>query len=71
MIAIKNVVNNASVKITDSYGNLVFETKAEGGQAVWDGKNFDGRRVATGVYVVFITNDDGSETMATKILVIR
>jgi flagellar hook assembly protein FlgD len=71
VIAIKNVVNNASVKITDSYGNLVFETKAEGGQAVWDGKNFDGRRVATGVYVVFITNDDGSETMATKILVIR
>ncbi len=71
LIAIKNIVSNASVKITDSYGNLVYETKAEGGQAVWNGKNFDGRRVATGVYVVFITNNDGTETMATKILIIR
>ncbi len=71
VIAIKNLVTNAHVKITDSYGNLVFETTAEGGQAIWDGKNFDGRRAATGVYVVFVTNDDGSQTVATKILIVR
>ncbi len=71
VIAIKNLVNNANVKITDSYGNLVYETTAEGGQAMWDGNNFDGRRAATGVYLVFITNNDGSQTKVTKILIVR
>jgi hypothetical protein len=71
LIAIKGVANNSSVKITDTYGNLVYETVSEGSQAIWDGYNFDGRRAATGVYLVFVTNDDGSETMTTKILVIR
>ncbi len=71
LIGIKGLVNNASVKITDSYGNLVFETRSEGGQAVWDGKDFNGRRAATGVYLVFVANDDGTETIVTKILFIN
>ncbi len=71
LIAIKGVANNSSVKITDTYGNLVYETRSEGSQAIWDGYNFDGRRAATGVYLVFVTNEEGSEKMVTKILVIR
>lgn len=71
VIAIKNVANNSSVKITDTYGNLVYETRSEGGQAIWDGYNFDGHRAATGVYLVFIATTDGSEKMMTKILVVR
>ncbi len=71
LIAIKNLVSNANVKITDTYGNLVFETTAEGGQAIWNGYNFDGRKAATGVYLVFVTNDDGTQTVVTKILIIH
>jgi len=67
-IAIKGLVRDASVKITDVNGQVVYETRAEGGQAIWDGKNFDGRKANTGVYLVFITNSDGSEKMVTKIL---
>jgi sugar lactone lactonase YvrE len=67
-IAIKGVVKDASVKITDVSGTLIFETKAEGGQAIWDGRNFDGRHASSGIYMVFITNSDGSEKMVTKIL---
>ncbi len=70
-IAIKGLVTNASVKITDSYGNLVYETKAEGGQAVWNGTTFNHVHVSTGVYLVFVTNSDGTESMVTKILVIH
>ncbi|MBN2638683.1 MAG: hypothetical protein JXR65_06305 [Bacteroidales bacterium] len=70
-IAIKGLVTNATVKITDAYGNLVYETVAEGGQAIWDGNNFNHQRVATGVYLVFIANSDGSQSLATKILVIH
>ncbi len=70
-IAIKGLVTNADVKITDTYGNLVYETKANGGQAIWDGNNLDHQRVTTGVYMVFITNSDGSQTLVTKILVVH
>lgn len=71
LIGIKGLINNASVKITDSYGNLVYETRSEGGQAVWDGRDFNGKRAATGVYLVFVTNADGSQKVATKILFIN
>lgn len=71
LIAIKGVANNSSVKITDTYGNLVYETVSEGSQAIWDGYNFNGARAATGVYLVFISNEDGTEKLKTKILVIR
>lgn len=70
-IAIKGLVKDAIVKITDITGNLVYETRAEGGQAIWNGHNFDGRRANTGVYMVFISSDDGSKKMVTKILFVN
>jgi ligand-binding sensor domain-containing protein len=71
VIAIKGLVTNAIVKITDINGNLIYETIAEGGQAVWNGKNYNGEKAHTGVYLVFCTNDDGSKTEVTKILIIN
>ena len=70
-IAISGLVNNANVKITDINGNLVFESFANGGQAIWDGKNQSGNRASTGVYLVFSSNIDGEETMVSKILFIH
>ncbi len=70
-IAVKGLITNARVKITDINGNLVYETIAEGGQAVWKGQDLFGNRPSTGVYLVFSTNDDGSETMVTKILFVN
>jgi ligand-binding sensor domain-containing protein len=67
-IAIKGLVRDADVKITDISGNLVYQTTALGGQAIWNGNNFQGQRAASGVYLVFITNEDGTETRITKIL---
>lgn len=68
-ILIRGLVTNAQVKITDIEGNLIFETVAEGGQAVWDGKSFDGRRASSGVYLAYVTDDNGSQTTITKILI--
>lgn len=70
-ILIRGLVTNAQVKITDIEGNIIFETVAEGGQAIWNGRNFDGRRAASGVYLAYITNDDGSTTAVTKILIVN
>lgn len=70
-IAINGLVYDANVKITDISGNLVFETNANGGQAVWDGKNKSGERAGTGVYLVFSTDIYGNENMVSKILFIH
>jgi hypothetical protein len=70
-IAITGLVENATVKITDVSGALVYETKALGGQAIWYGKNFKGEKSASGVYMVFCSNEDGSRNFATKILLVK
>ena len=57
-----------NIKILDTAGNLVFETIAEGTQAVWNGNNMNGQRVATGVYLVFGIDTDGNDSQVAKVL---
>jgi len=68
LIAIRGLVKNANVKIADASGGLVYETFALGGQAVWNGRNFAGERVSSGVYFIYISNEDGSKTKISKLL---
>ena len=70
-ITITNLVDDVNIKITDINGNLVYEDMAKGGQAVWDGKNLSGQRLASGVYLIFMTNQDGSQTHIEKLLLIK
>lgn len=56
-IAVKGLAENAIVKITDVNGKLVYETTALGGQAIWDGRDYNGRRANTGVYLVFSSSN--------------
>jgi hypothetical protein len=71
LIGIKGLTTNATVKITDIAGNVVYETIAKGGQAIWNGKNFNGERAKTGVYLVFCASQDGAEKVVTKIMIIN
>ena len=70
-IAINRLVTDANIKITDIDGNLVFEDFAKGGQAIWNGRNKNGERASTGVYLVFSTDINGVEKTASKILFIH
>jgi ligand-binding sensor domain-containing protein len=70
-IAINGLASNANVKITDIAGNLVFETIANGRQAIWDGKNKAGERAATGVYLVFSADLNGDDKVVSKIMFIH
>ncbi len=67
-IAIKGLSVNADVRITDIDGQLVYKTKAYGGQAVWDGKDYKGQKPQSGVYLVFASSSDGNETYTGKIV---
>jgi hypothetical protein len=70
-IAIRGLTNNALVKITNLYGALVYQTRALGGQAIWDGKNTNGTKVASGVYLIICRDDSGIEKIATKITIVQ
>ena len=68
-IIIKNLVNNALVKITDINGQLMMQTRAVGGQAIWNGRDQYQHKVASGIYLVFVRDDMGSEKAVGKIMI--
>lgn len=68
-IAIKGLTENTLVKITELNGRLVFQTRSLGGQAIWNGKDYNGNKVASGLYLVFIKNDTVAEKLVTKIII--
>ncbi len=70
-ITITGLLYDTNVKITDVAGNIVYETTSNGDKAIWNGTNFDGKRVATGIYLVFCTTPDGKKTFVTKLLFIN
>jgi hypothetical protein len=69
-IAIRGLVNNAIVKITELDGRLVYQTRALGGQAIWDGRNYKGQKISSGAYLVLVSDDGRKERTATKIFFI-
>ncbi len=70
-VTIRGLVENSNVKITDIEGNLVFETTSEGGSIQWDLTAFGRHQVASGVYMVLVSNEDGTDTTVNKIMVVR
>jgi ligand-binding sensor domain-containing protein len=66
-----------NVKILDVAGYLVYETNVvegqelQGGKVVWDKKNLAGNRVASGIYIVLLSNDDASQTAVTKLAIVN
>jgi len=70
-IAIKGLLRNSDVKITDIAGNIVYVTKSEGGQAIWDGKNLKGEKVQTGIYTVLCHSETGKSKAVAKILFVN
>ncbi len=71
IITIAGLMKNTQVKITDLHGNLICETVSNGGIATWDGKNRQGRKVSTGIYLAICVNEDGSQSAVSKIMVIN
>lgn len=71
LIGIKGLTDKARVKITDINGALVYQTVANGGQATWNGKNFNGEEASSGVYLVLISSTDYTDTTVSKIMIIR
>ena len=70
-VAVTGLMNKSNVKIADISGNLVHEAISEGGTILWDTKAFGKYEVASGVYMVFVSSDDGTETKVKKVMIVR
>jgi ligand-binding sensor domain-containing protein len=70
-VKISGLISKANVKITDIEGNLVHEEISEGGTIEWDTWAFGKYRVASGVYMIFISSDDALDTTVKKVMIIR
>jgi hypothetical protein len=69
-IGIRGLAENSIVKITELDGRLVYQTRSLGGQAIWDGRDYRGRKISSGVYLVLVSNEDKTEKIAAKIIFI-
>lgn len=70
-VKVAGLIDKANIKITDIEGNLVFETTSQGGTIEWDTTAFGKYKVASGVYMIFISAQDGGETKVKKVMIIR
>ena len=73
----KNLPRGTNIKIVDASGNLVFETNVlegqefGGGRVRWNKRNLAGQKVASGVYIILLSNKDNTESTTTKIAIIN
>ncbi|HZH35827.1 MAG TPA: hypothetical protein VEX65_01045, partial [Flavisolibacter sp.] len=70
-IGIRGMPENSFVKITAADGRLVYQTRSLGGQAVWNGKDYNGRKAASGVYFVIATDNLKGEQVVAKIVMVQ
>lgn len=71
-VMIRGLVSNSNIKIFSIYGSLITEFAAQGGgRAFWDGKDSNGKLVASGIYFVVAYSDDGTKIAKSKIAVIK
>lgn len=70
-ITITGLTLNADVKILAANGALIAEGRSNGGTFVWNGCDQQGRRVASGVYMVATATKDGEKGTVCKIAIVR
>ncbi len=71
LITIKGLTMDSEVKICSSTGQLVWSGVSNGGTCTWNGRNKQGKRVASGVYHVIANNAEGKKAVVTRIIVIK
>jgi len=68
---IDGLTDGTEIRVTDVAGNLIFKTSSLGGRATWNAKNSSGKRVATGVYLIFCSSPQQKTTKIIKLLIIQ
>lgn len=71
LITIVGLSQNADVKILTSNGRIVNEGKSNGGTYTWNGCDANGKKVASGIYMVATATNDVEKGTVCKIAIIK
>ena len=71
LITVVGLSRNADVKILTSNGVLVAQGRSNGGTFTWDGRDRQGHRVASGIYMVAAATSEGKKGVVCKIAIVR
>ena len=71
LITVVGLSFDADVKILTSSGRLVAQGRSNGGTFTWDGCDQQGKRVASGIYMIATATSNGSDGIVGKIAIIR
>jgi hypothetical protein len=71
LIIIKGLMANTQVRIIDGSGNAVAILHSNGGEAIWDGNNSFGQRVASGIYTAVCNTIDGQAYGYVKVMIMN
>lgn len=70
-IAIRGVPENSIIKITELNGRLIYQGRSQGTQFTWNGRDYNGRKISSGVYLVMAKEGVSGEKLVTKIVYIN
>ncbi len=71
LITINGLSLGADVKIVTANGVLIAEGNSSGGMFTWDGCDFNGKKVVSGVYMVETATSEGNKGTVCKIAIVR
>ncbi len=71
LITVVGLAYNSDVKIVTTNGVLVAKGTSNGGTFTWDGNDLNGKRVASGVYMVQTADQEGNNGTVCKIAVVN
>ena len=70
-ITITGLTLDADIKILAANGALIAQGRSNGGTFTWDGCDQQGRRVASGIYMVATATNNGEKGTVCKIAIVR
>ena len=71
LITVVGLAYNSDVKVVTTNGILVAQGTSNGGTFTWDGNDFNGKRVASGIYMVQTADQEGNNGTVCKIAIVN
>ena len=71
LVRVTGLAFNTNVKIANAAGKLVYEGTSNGGEFTWNCRTSAGKQVASGVYYILATDEEGKKGASAKVLIVR
>ena len=71
LVTVKGLTYNSDVKVVTTNGVLVAQGRSNGGTFTWDCNDLNGKRVASGVYMIIAATENGGKGCVCKIAIVN